>query len=114
MGGFLSPKSGASVPRSGHVVTVTFRLAGITASLAAKLAAAGGVGVTLSGPGISAVTVMAPWQAKTGTFGARISIPAKIKTGVNYALTVRENVRIGLEVVPAIGKAVDPGSIRFS
>ena len=57
---------------------------------------------------------MAPWPGKTGAFGARISFPAMIKTGVNYTLTVRENVRTGLEVVPIIGKAVDPGSIRFS
>jgi hypothetical protein len=81
------------VARSWHAVTVTFRLAGITAGLAAKLAAAGEIRVTLSGPGISSVTAVAVWQPKSGTFGVRLRIPGKVKTRRNYLLTVRENER---------------------
>jgi uncharacterized protein YjbI with pentapeptide repeats len=111
---FLAPKSKATVARSAHSFPVAIRLAGIGASLAAKLAAAGGVRVTLSGPGISPVTVKAAWQAKTGTFSARVSIPAKVKTGVNYTVSVRENVGTGLINAPVTGKVVNPETIRFS
>ncbi len=103
-----------SLRRLPRLFPITFKLAGISASLAAKLAKAGGVRVTLSGPGISPVTVTAAWQAKTGTFGAKIAIPAKFRTGVNYAITVRENVGTGLVVAPQVGTAVSPEIIRFS
>jgi hypothetical protein len=54
--------------------------------------------IALFGPGISPVTVTAVWQPKTGTFGAKIAIPAKARKAVNYAITVRENVGTGLVV----------------
>lgn len=93
---------------------ITFKLAGISASLAAKLAKARAVRVTLSGPGISPVTVMAAWLPKTGTFGAKIAIPAKVRKGVNYTITVREKGGTGLVVAPLSGTAVNPEIIRFS
>lgn len=110
---FLAPKNKAAVAKSTHSFLVTFKLAGISASQAAKLAAAGRVRVTLSGPGISAVTVTAAWHAGTGTFTARIPIPAKAKTDVSYALAVRENLGAGLVTAPPAGKAPNPESISF-
>jgi hypothetical protein len=65
---------------------------GSPASLAAKFAAVADIRVTLSGPRISPVTVAAAWQPKSGTFGTKLPIPAKVKTGQNYLITVRENV----------------------
>jgi uncharacterized protein YjbI with pentapeptide repeats len=108
------PRNPVVVAKSARSFPITFKLAGISASLAAKLAKARAVRVTLSGPGISPVTVMAAWQPKTGTFGARIAIPAKVRTGVNYTVTVRENVGAGLVVAPLSGAAVNPEIIRFS
>jgi uncharacterized protein YjbI with pentapeptide repeats len=111
---FLAPKNKSTVKRSARSFPVTIKLSGISASLAAKLAKAGGVRITLSGPGISPVTVTAAWQPKTGTFGAKIVIPAKARKGVNYTITVRENAGTGLVVAPQIGTVVNPEIIRFS
>ena len=86
----------ATVARSTHSFPVTVKLSGITASQAAKLAAAGHVRVKLSGPGISPVTATATWHPSTGTFTAKLSIPANAKTGVNYAVTVLEDAGTGL------------------
>jgi hypothetical protein len=72
------------------------------------------VRITLSGPGISPVTVTTAWQPKTGTFGARIAIPAKARKGVNYTITVRENVGTGLVVAPQASAAVNPETIHFT
>jgi uncharacterized protein YjbI with pentapeptide repeats len=110
---FLGPKSKATVARSAHSFPVTIKLANITASLAAKLAAAGGVRATLSGPGVSPVTVALKWQPKTGTFSARLPIPAKVKTGQNYQISIRENVGTGLTTAPRSDATVNPGIIRF-
>ena len=49
----------------------------------------------LTGPGISPVTVTAAWQPKSGTFAARLPIPAKVKTGNAYQVTVKENTGPG-------------------
>ena len=54
---FLAPKDKSAVARSTRSFHITFKLAGLGASLAGKLAKAGGVRVTLSGPGIAPVTV---------------------------------------------------------
>ena len=56
----------------------------------------------------------AAWRPKTGTFSARLRIPAKVKTGRNYLLTVRENVGAGLVTAPPTGTAINPETIRFS
>jgi hypothetical protein len=108
------PRNPIVVAKSTRSFPITFKLAGISASLAAKLAKARAVRVTLSGPGISPVTVIAAWQPKTGTFGAKIAIPAKVRRGVNYTITVREKVGTGLVVAPLSGTAVNPEIIRFS
>ena len=111
---FLAPKNKSTVKKSARSFPISIKLAGISASLAAKLAKAGGVRITLSGPGISPVTVTAAWQPKTGTFSAKIDIPAKARKGVNYAITIRENVGTGLVVAPQVGTAVNPEVMRFS
>ena len=67
----------------------------------------------LSGPGISPVTATATWHPSTGTFTAKLSIPANAKTGVNYAVTVLEDAGTGLVTAPVLGKARNPGPIRF-
>jgi uncharacterized protein YjbI with pentapeptide repeats len=111
---FLAPKNKSAVRSSTRSFPITIKLADISASLAAKLAKTGGVRITLSGPGISPVTVTAVWQAKTGTFGAKIAIPAKVRKGVNYAITVREDVGTGLLVAPKVGPVVNPETIHFT
>ena len=113
LSGFLTPANKSTVLRSAHVVAVSFKLSGLTAAAAARLAATGDARVTLTGPGISPVTVAAAWKSKSGTFTARLSIPAKVKTGQNYLLTVRENVGTGLIAAPSTGAAVNPATIRF-
>lgn len=110
---FIGPKNKASVARSAHSFPVTIKLADITPSSAAKLAAAGGVRATLSGSGISPVTVALKWQPKTGTFSARLPIPAKVKTGRSYQITIRENVGTGLITAPRTGATLNPGIVRF-
>lgn len=47
------------------------------------------------------------------TFTAKLSIPANAKTGVNYAVTVLEDAGTGLVAAPVLGKARNPGPIRF-
>lgn len=111
---FSTPKNKTTVPRSSHAVTVTFKLSGSTAAMAAKLAAAGDIRVSLTGPGISPVTVTAAWQPKSGTFSATLHIPSKVKTNKAYLITVRENVGTGLVAAPPLGTALNPETIRFS
>jgi uncharacterized protein YjbI with pentapeptide repeats len=111
--GFVTPKNRATVARSAHRIPVTFRLAGIPAKLAAKFAAAGDIRVTLSGPGIPTLTAAATWDPKPGLFAARLLIPAKVKTGQNYLITVRESVGTGWLTAPVTGTAVNPETIRF-
>jgi uncharacterized protein YjbI with pentapeptide repeats len=112
--GVLSPAGKSAVPRSAHVVAVSFRLSGLSAAVAARFASAGDVRVTLTGPGISPVTVAAAWRSKSGTFTARLPIPAAVKTGQNYLITIRENVGTGLISAPPTGAGVNPEIIRFS
>jgi hypothetical protein len=113
LSGFLTPKNKASVVRSAHQVSVSFKLGGGTAGLAAKLAAADRVQVMLTGLGISPVTVTAAWQPHSGAFTASLPIPAKVKTGKTYQITIRENVAAGWLTAPVTGKAVNPQTIQF-
>jgi uncharacterized protein YjbI with pentapeptide repeats len=114
LSGFVNPKSKATVARSLGKLPVSFKLSGLIPSSAVKFAAAADVRVTLSGPGISPVTMAAAWQPKSGTFGVRLPIPGRIKAGQSYQLTVRENVGTGWLAAPVLGIALNPETIRFT
>jgi hypothetical protein len=60
------------------------------------------------------VTVAAAWQAKAGTFTARLPIPAKVMKATSYTITIREEVGSGLVSAPLLGHTVNPVTIRFS
>jgi hypothetical protein len=70
------------------------------------------VRVTLSGPGI--LTRYGDGVAREDRdVQCQVSIPAKVETRLNYAVSVRENVGTGLVLTPPLGKAVNPELIRF-
>lgn len=110
----LAPKNKATVARSAKTFTVSFRLDHLSAAAAATLASQHAIRVTLAGPSITAVTVSAAWQAKTGTFTAKLPIPAKVRKATSYTVTIRENVGTGLVSAPPLGHTVNPETIRFS
>jgi len=110
----LAPKNKATVPRSAKTIAVSFRLAHLSAAAAASLASQHAIRVTLAGPSITAATVAAVWQAKTGTFTAKLAIPAKVRKTAPYTITIRENVGTGLISAPPLAGAVNPETIRFS
>ncbi len=119
-GGFSAPKAGTTVRKSARSVAARFRLATasgkpIAASVAASLASARKVRVTLSGPRISAVTTNCAWQARPGVFQCTVSIPAAVRTGKTskYLLTATANLGAGFAVVPVVGKAANPETIHF-
>jgi uncharacterized protein YjbI with pentapeptide repeats len=117
-GGFTQPRAGSSVPRSAPV-TVRFRLTNangtpVAGSIAAALARAGLVRVTLRGPGISPVAARCSWQSPARYFRCTVRHGA-VRTGrsVRYTLTVTENVGAGFLTAPAIRGASDPEVIHF-
>lgn len=108
-----APASNATLARSAHSFPVAVKLGQISATPAAKLSAAGGVRAVLSGPGISPETVTLKWQSKTAEFTASMPIPAKVKTGQTYVITIKENIGTGLIPAPRLGPTANPGNVTF-
>ena len=76
-GGPTAPKNKSTVARSAKTFTVSFRLDHLTAATAAALASQHAIRVTLAGPSITAVSIMATGTPETGTFTAQHSHPGK-------------------------------------
>lgn len=119
--GFLTPARGSTIARSSKTITVRLRLTDssgspISASLAGALAAASDVRVTLSGPGIKAVTVNLRWNASHADLTATIHISPGVRTGSkqDYTLTVTENVGTGFLKTPGVLGTAAPEVIHFS
>jgi uncharacterized protein YjbI with pentapeptide repeats len=117
--GFAAPRSGATLARS-KPVTVRFRLANhagtaIASNLAAALAKARKLRVTLRGPGISAVAAVCSWNASTRYVQCTIAVPARVRDGraVKYTITATENVGTGFIVAPGVRRAADPETVHF-
>jgi hypothetical protein len=117
-GGFISPLPGSTV-RSGVTIPVKFGLTDalgqpINATLAAALAAAGNVTVTLTGPGSSttiAASVTCTWNPKHLFFQCSLKTPTGLLKGSpGYAITVYENVGGGPVLVPS---AANPETVFF-
>jgi hypothetical protein len=117
-GGFISPLPGSTL-RSGATIPVKFGLADalghpISSTLAAALAAAGNVTVTLAGPGTSttiAASATCTWDAKHLLFQCSINTPTGLVTGSpGYAITAYENVGGGPVPVPGTG---NPETVFF-
>lgn len=119
-GGFSAPRPGATVRRSAGRFTARFRLvsasgSAISASVAAGLATAGEVRVTLTGPGISQVKAACGWARAARQFQCTVTIPRGVRTGsARYRLAAEENPVLGEFVtVPVVKKAVNPEKIGF-
>jgi uncharacterized protein YjbI with pentapeptide repeats len=119
-GGFLAPKSGATLAKSAHAIVVTFRFVRssgqpIGPAVASALAAAGKVRASLAGPAITSKTATCTWNAASLYFRCSIGTPSGVKTGsgYKYSITALENVGTGLIKAPAIRKATDPETVHF-
>jgi hypothetical protein len=119
-GGFSAPKPGAAISLKPHHFTATFHLVtgsgtAIADALAAGLAKAGQVQVTLTGPGIKATTGSCSWKASSHVFSCLVPIPAKVKAGQSgYRLTAQENPGLpGFITVPAVGGSSNPLPVKF-
>jgi hypothetical protein len=119
-GGFSTPKAGSTLKKSAATITVRFRLATaagvpIPASVAAALAKANDVRVTLRGPGIAPVTADCAWATGAKVFQCAIATPKGIKTGKASpsTITAYENTGPGFSAAPALGSAVNPETVYF-
>ena len=120
-GGFITPKPGSTVSRSSHTIKTQFRLANsagkaIASTIAASVAAAHDVRVTLAGPAINPVTATCTWNSTALAFSCPIKIPARVRTGgrsTRYTITVAENTGAGFVKVPTVGKGGNPETIHF-
>ena len=119
-GGFLSPRPGSTMSKTSRAIVATFRLANaagrpISVSAARYLAAAHRIRVNLSGPGIKTATAICAWNASAQAFRCVIELPAGIRPGGThrYTITAFENLGMGLQPVPTVGKAVNPETIHF-
>jgi hypothetical protein len=88
----------------------------ISSSVAAGLAAAGKVQVTLAGPGIQPVTTTCRWNPVADVFVCNIKTPTAVRTGRSNPYTISATEKIGNAVVVAfpIGRALNPASIYFN
>ena len=79
------------------------------------MAKAGNVRARLSGPGISAITVVCSWNTTSGYFRCLIKTPSGVQTGTSHPhkITATENVGTGLVTAPVIGTAANPETIYF-
>lgn len=116
--GFASPKPGSKLAKSAPAIIVTFRLANgrgkpVSSSVAAKLSQKHQVRVTLTGPGITAVTAACRWDSATKYFRCSIKTPSAVRTGRSYRIRAAENVGSGFVTAPVIGKATNPEVITF-
>lgn len=120
LGGFTVPRSGSMIRTSSHHIIVRFRLVNakgvaVSAATAKGLAWAQDVRVTLTGPGIRAVSAFCTWSAAARTFHCTLKIPANVATGRRhkYSITAAENVGTGFYSVPGVGRAANPETIHF-
>lgn len=118
--GFIAPAAGSTVARSSKKITVRLRLtnskgAAVPAAVARTLAAHHDVRVTLTGPGIKAVTVNCGWNTSQQDLACLIGIPTAVRTGSaqKYTLTATEDVGTGFLAAPAVGGTADPEVIHF-
>jgi uncharacterized protein YjbI with pentapeptide repeats len=118
--GFAAPKPKSTLSKSARTITVKFRLsdwagAAIGPRIAAALARAGKVQVTLAGPDISAETSTCRWAAGQKVFQCSIKTPHGVRTGKShrYTITAAENVGAGSRAAPAIPHAVNPEVVYF-
>lgn len=118
--GFITPRPGSTVAAAARHVTIHFRLdtasgAAIRASVAAAIAAAKEVRVTLAGPGIKAATVYCSWNSSLAEFACTITDPRGIEKGKShsYTITVAEKPGTSFQTAPRLGKAANPETIHF-
>jgi hypothetical protein len=97
--GFTSPLSKVSLPKSGSNIPVKFTLTtangkAIPAATAARLASTHAITVTLTGPGLSVVTVPCTWDSGGAQFQCQLKTPTGLKTGVSnpYTITAYQSV----------------------
>jgi hypothetical protein len=119
-GGYLTPAARGAVKHTASTIPVRFTLTNaagrqIRASVAAALAAAGKVQVTLAGPGIAPVTTTCGWDRFAGVFLCNIKTPTAVRTGRSNPYTISATEKIGDAVVLAIpiGRALNPTTIYF-
>jgi hypothetical protein len=120
-GGFIAPSPGSTIRKSSHTIKARFRLTNsagkaIAATIAAALASAHHVRVTLAGPGITAATVTCNWSSAAAAFSCPIKIPAAVRTGTSnrYTITAAESTGAGFVKVPTVGKGSNPETVHFS
>jgi uncharacterized protein YjbI with pentapeptide repeats len=119
-GGFIAPVPGSTIAKSSHTIKAKFRLTNaagksIASTVAASLAAAHHVRVTLAGPAIGPVIAVCAWNSTARVFICPIKIPAGVRTGTSnrYTITAAENLGSGFVKVPAVGKGGNPEAIHF-
>ena len=117
-GGFLAPLPKSTLSKSGSTIPVKFRLTNaagqpISTSLAAALAAAAKVQVTLTGPAITTVSVLCTWDSTNLFFQCNIKTPNGLQVGPAYQITAYEKVGPTFVIVPSVGSAVNPGIVYF-
>jgi len=117
--GFVAPKAKSTLSKS-RTITVEFRLsdaagAPIAPSLAAALAKAGKVRVTLGRGAVNAVSAACKWNTAARAFQCSIKPPRAVRTGKShpYLITVTENLGAGSRAAPAVRHAVNPEVIYF-
>jgi hypothetical protein len=113
-GGFLSPSPGSAL-KLGSTINVRFRLTNsagrpIARAVAAKLAAAHDVTVTLTGRGIKRRSVSCTWNRAHRFFQCNITTPKGVRAGrANpYRITALENGGAGFALVLAAHGATTP------
>jgi hypothetical protein len=119
-GGFMSPRPGSTLAKASRTIVATFRLTNaaghsISSGRARYVAATHRIRVNLKGPGIVTATAICEWNASAQVFRCVIKMPAGIRTGSSnrYAITAFENLGMGLQPVPPVGKAINPETIYF-
>ncbi len=121
LGGFISPLPRSTLAKSGSTIPVKFVLTAsassstpLSPSVAAALAAAGKVKVTLAGPGINPQDELCRWNASGQYFQCNIKTPNKgLVTGASYTITVSELVGTVFVAAPAVGSTVNPQIVFF-
>ena len=120
LAGFMAPKPGSRVALSARRIGVRFRLdtasgAAIPASVAAAIAAAKQVRVTLAGPGILPETVYCSWNSPGRVFACTINDPGGIRKGNthSYTITAYEEPAARFQTAPHVRKIANPETIHF-
>jgi uncharacterized protein YjbI with pentapeptide repeats len=118
--GFITPKPGSTIAVSARHVSVHFKLATasgatIPASVAAAIATAKQVRITLAGPGIKPTTAYCSWDSSRGEFACTIADPRGIKKGTShsYTITAAEKPGTSFQSAPRLSTAANPETIHF-